>query len=78
MTATLYLEEPIPDERSSIDCEDARVLGNVVWATPEDEDREIVVPLDNIRGIEGDEVEQYVEDLESPGGMYTELVTDVE
>ena len=77
MSATLFLEEPIRETTNEIDCEDVRVLGNVIWAIPADSDREYVVPLSNVVGIEGAEVEQHVEDIPSPGGQFTELVTDV-
>ncbi|MFC7200921.1 hypothetical protein [Halospeciosus flavus] len=74
MSATLFLDEPL-DDRQRIDCEEVRILGNVAWATVSDE--EVVVPLSNVAGIEGETVDQRVDELDSPGGRYTELVTDV-
>lgn len=76
MTATVHLAESFRDD-DSIDCEEVRVLGNVLWLIPEDEDGELVVPIRNALGIEGESVEQHVDELPSPGGQYTELVTDV-
>lgn len=77
MSATVFLESPIADDESRIECEEAKIIGNLVWATPEGESRETVVPLSNVTGVTGDAVEQEIETLESPGGQFTELVTDV-
>ena len=77
MTATLYLDQPVKDDRSKLTCSEVRVLGSVVWATPADEDHEWVIPIENIVGIEGEAVEQFVDEIPSPGGQYTELVTDI-
>ncbi|MFC7167105.1 hypothetical protein [Halospeciosus flavus] len=65
MSATLFLDEPL-DDRQRIDCEEVRILGNVAWATVSDE--EVVVPLSNVAGIEGETVDQRVDELDSPGG----------
>jgi len=76
MSATLHLERPLA-ETEVLECEEVRVLGNVIWAIPVEHDREFVVPLENVLGVEGEAVKQHVEELPSPGGRYTELVTDV-
>lgn len=77
MSATLFLDEPILDGSRELECDEVRVLGAVIWAKPASSDRQYVVPLERVAGIGGDEVEQHVEELPSPGGQYTELVTDV-
>lgn len=76
MSATVFLDTPIGDQ-DRIDCEEARVIGELVWAIPEDGDRETVIPLSNVTGVEGDAVEQEIEEVEFPGGRITELVTDL-
>lgn len=75
MTATVFLEEPVRADEYEIDCEEVRVLGEVIWATPADGSRETVIPIGNVSGITGDEVEQEIEEIESLGGRFTELVT---
>jgi len=77
MTATVFLDEPIADDEHRLDCEDVRVIGNILWATPEGDGRETVVPLENVTGVKGDVVEQQVEEIETTGGRFTELVTDI-
>lgn len=75
MSATVYLEEPVSGDEYSIDCEEVKVLAEVVWAIPSDGSRETVVPLRNVTGVRGDTVEQEIEEIESLGGRFTELVT---
>jgi hypothetical protein len=77
MAATLFLQEPLGDGERRIECEDVKVIGDIVWATPEGDGQETVVPLSNVSGISGDTVKQEVEALEAPGGRFTELVTDI-
>lgn len=77
MTATVYVDEPIGGEESRIECEEVRIVGELVWATPDGDEQETVVPLGNVTGVKGDVVEQEVQEIESPGGLYTELVTDL-
>lgn len=76
MGATVYLDDPV-DGAERIDCEEVQIISDVAWATPVDSDRETVVPLSNVTGIESDDVEQRIRELESPGGRFTELVTDL-
>jgi hypothetical protein len=76
MSATVFVDNPIGGDEMRIDCEEVRVIGELVWATPED-GQETVVPLSNVTGIKGDVVEQEVEEVESPGGRINELVTDI-
>lgn len=77
MPATLYLDAPLGDDETEIECEEVRILGDIVWVTPTDGDRETVVPLDNVTGVQGDTVEQQIDQIESPGGRFTELVTSL-
>ncbi|WP_336329811.1 hypothetical protein [Haloarcula sp. CGMCC 1.2071] len=74
MSATVFLDSSM-DGDTSIECTTAKVMGNVVWAVPEDDGRERVVPLSNVTGLAGDVVEQEVDEVEYPGGRVTELVT---
>lgn len=76
MSATVFVDSPIGGDEVRIDCEEVRVIGELVWAIP-DEGQETVVPLSNVTGIRGEVVEQEIEEIESPGGRFTELVTDV-
>lgn len=71
---TVYVSEGFGD-RNSIECEHATLLGEVVHASTGDD--EVVVPLANVRGIEGEDVEQRVDEVASPGGRFTELVTNI-
>lgn len=75
MSATLYLEEPVSGDEYEIECEEAQIMGDVVWATPADGSQETVVPMENVTGVTGDSVDQVIEEIESPGGRFTELVT---
>lgn len=76
MGATVFLENPMGDEQI-IECEEAKIMGNVVWASPVGIGRERVIPLTNVTGVSGDSVEQEIEALDAPGGQFTELITDV-
>lgn len=76
MSATLCLDTPIDGEHE-IECEKIKVMGDLVWATPKDDDRERVVPLSNVTGVSGETVEQEIEVIEAPGGQFTELVTEI-
>lgn len=76
MSATVYLDDPIGRDKYEIECEEVRIIGNIAWASTDD-GTETVVPLSNVTGVEGETVEQEVEDIESLGGRYTELVTDL-
>lgn len=78
MPATIYLDEAVKGEGSTFDCSRVRIMGDVVWATVAETDRQLVVPLGNVAGIEGETVDQFVDELPSPGGRYTELVTEID
>jgi hypothetical protein len=75
MSATLFLETPL-DGKAEIECERVEFAGEVVRATPVD-GKVYVVPLSNVTGVTGDEVDQEIAEIEFPGGRATELVTDV-
>lgn len=77
MSATVFLSEPIDEHDHTIECTEVRVIGDLVWATPAGHTEEIVVPLSNVVGVSGDDVEQEIETIEAPGGRFTELVTDI-
>jgi len=74
MGATVFLDSPMGDE-SRIECETAKIMGNVVWAVSDGDGGERVIPLGNVAGVAGDVVEQEVDEVEYPGGRVTELVT---
>lgn len=76
MSPTVFLDEPIGD-RSSIPCTEAKIMGGIVWASPEGDQEETVIPLSNVAGVTGDDVLQEIEALEAPGGQFTELITNV-
>ena len=77
MSATVFLDTPIAKYEQRIDCEEVKIIGELVWAIPEDGEREAIVPLSNVTGVTGDVVEQEIEAIEAPGGQFTELVTDI-
>lgn len=77
MSVTVVLDEPLRNRNRRIECESARLLGTVLQASPVDAEEQLVVPLENVLGVEGSAVDQSVEELPSPGGQYTELVTDI-
>ena len=74
MSVTVYLDAAV-DGDHEIECTAATIVRDVVRLTPRDADRERVVPLDNVTGIAGDEVDHEIEEIEFPGGRATELVT---
>lgn len=77
MTATVFLDTPIDDERT-VECEMVKLVGEVVLAEPADSNRTKVIPMANVAAVEGDEVEKTIEAVEYEGGRMTELVTTVE
>lgn len=77
MATTIYLDEPLGDREDELACEEARIMGDVVRAVPEEDGQETVVPLANVTGIRGDVVDQQIEEIASPGGRFTELVTTI-
>jgi hypothetical protein len=77
MVATVFFEGPIRQDDRTIDCEEVRVIGNVVWATPTEGGDKAVIPLSNVAGVTGGSVSQEVEAIDAPGGQFTELSTDV-
>lgn len=67
MGATVFLDTPM-DGDSKIECEVAKMIGDVVWAIPEDDAQERVIPLSNVTGVAGDDVEQEIDKIEFSGG----------
>lgn len=77
MSVTVFLDTAM-DGTETIDCEEAKLVGDVLFAESADGDRTRVVPMGNVAGVEGDDVEKTIESLEYEGGRVTELVTRVE
>ena len=77
MAATVFLDTPIDDEQT-LECETAKLVGEVVLVQLADSNRTRVIPMANVAGVEGDEVEKTIESIEYEGGRVTELVTLVE
>ncbi|MFC7059150.1 hypothetical protein [Halovenus salina] len=75
MSVSVHLDTAI-DGNETLDCETAKLVGDVVLA--ESDDRTRVVPMGNVAGVDGDEVEKTIEAVEYEGGRVTELVTQVE
>ncbi|SDJ55918.1 hypothetical protein SAMN05216226_10553 [Halovenus aranensis] len=76
MSVTVHLDTPL-DGSETLDCESVKLVGDVLLAESAD-DRTRVVPMGNVAGVEGDEVEKAIEAVEYEGGRVTELVTRVE
>lgn len=77
MSVTVFLDEPLEGDEKRVECEEVKIVGDIVWVTPADGDRETIIPISNITGAKGDDVEQVVEDVEAPGGRYIELITNL-
>lgn len=75
MSPTVFLDTPM-DGNQQLECETVQLLGDVVWASPDD-GQERVIPLANVTGVTGAEVTQEIEEVEFPGGRVTELVTHI-
>ncbi|MFP4627079.1 MAG: hypothetical protein ACLFNI_10875 [Natronomonas sp.] len=74
MTATMFLEAPM-DGESAIECSHVKIFGNCVIASAGDGDREFVVPLSNVTGMSGVEIDRDIEEIEFSGGRATDVVT---
>lgn len=74
MTATLFLEAPM-DGEGAIECDRVKIFGNCVSASARDGDREFVVPLSNVTGMSGVQIERDIEEIEFSGGRATDVVT---
>jgi len=77
MGATVFLKESVGEATDEIECEDVKIIGEIVWVTPKGDMQETVIPIANVTGVSGDSVEQEIEAIEAPGGQFTELVTDI-
>lgn len=75
MAATVFLDTPLDGEQT-INCETAKLVGDVLLAETS-EDRTRVVPMSNVAGVDGTEVEKTIEAVEYEGGRVTELVTRI-
>ncbi len=78
MAPTLHLKQPLSDEQAAVDCDAVAVKGSCAHVDRGVADDQLVVPMDNVAGIEGAEVDQAVEQLPTQGGQYTEVVTRIE
>lgn len=76
MGPTVHLTEPLAD-RQTLDCEAVAVSEGLLQADLADEDRVVVVPLSNVAGIEGTDVETEIETYPMQGGQYTEFVSRI-
>lgn len=76
MSVTVFLDTAMDDDRR-VECAEAKIVGGIVWATPAGDERERVIPMSNVTGVAGDDVEQEIKEVEFPGGRVTELITDV-
>jgi hypothetical protein len=76
MAATVFLDTALDGEQT-IECETAKLVGDVLLAETGDEDSTRVVPMRNVAGVDGSEVEKTIEAVEYEGGRMTELVTRI-
>lgn len=77
MSATVFLDTPI-DGTETLECDAVKLIGDVLVAQPAGSDRRTVVPMRNVAGVEGDDIEKTIEAVEYEGGRVTELVTRIE
>jgi hypothetical protein len=78
MSLTIHLKQPLADEQTAVDCESVALKGSCAHVDRGVAEDALVVPMDNVAGIEGGEVDQAVEQLPTQGGQYTEVVTRIE
>ena len=76
MSPTVYLREALPDARARIDADTVELRGNVLQIDPVDGEQ-LVVPMENLAGVEGGEVGRSVESIPTQGGQYTEVLTTI-
>lgn len=77
MSVTVYLDTTL-DGTETLDCAEAKLVGELLLAEPADSDRTQVIPLRNVAGVEGDGVEKQIDAVEYEGGRMNELVVRVE
>lgn len=77
MSVTVFLDTAIDGEQT-LECDEARLVGEVVLTEPVDSDRTQVIPIGNVAGVEGDEIEKTIDAVEYEGGRMTELVTRIQ
>jgi len=76
MTVTVYLAESI-DGRDELECETVTVSEGLLQAQLAASDRVVVVPLSNVTGIEGRDVETEIDTYPMQGGQYSEFVSRI-
>jgi hypothetical protein len=77
MSPTVHLTEALSDGRTTIDCESVDLKGKVAWIDQGGIADMLVVPIQNLAGVEGGSAEQEVEHLPTQGGQYSEVVTRI-
>lgn len=77
MSPSVHLADPLPDDRATIECAAAELRGDVVWLESADGEH-LVVPTENLAGIEGGSPDREVEHMPTQGGQYSEVVTRIE
>jgi hypothetical protein len=76
MPTTVHLSTPI-DGAQRLECESATVSEGLLTADLADSDRVVVVPLSNVAGVEGADVDQEINTYPMQGGQYTEFVSRI-
>lgn len=76
MPTTVHLTEPLED-RTSLDCEEVTVSEGLLQADLVDTDRVVLVPLSNVAGVEGRDIETEINTYPMQGGQYTEFVSRI-
>ncbi len=76
MPTIVHLQEPLED-RSALECEEVTVSEGLLQAHLTETDRLVVVPLGNVAGVEGYDVESEINTYPMQGGQYTEFVSRI-
>ena len=76
MQPTVHLTEPLAD-KTTLECESVSISEGLLQADLADEDGIVVIPLSNVAGIEGAEVETEIDTYPMQGGQYTEFVSRI-
>ncbi len=76
MQPTVHLTEPIADQ-TTLTCADVTVSEGLLQASLAEEDRVVVVPLSNVAGVQGADVETEINTYPMQGGQYTEFISRI-
>lgn len=74
MSPEVHLDRSI-EGRETIACDEARVAGETLLASFEEDEKTWLIPLSNVVGVVGEAVEHEIDEVEYPGGRITDLVT---